>query len=459
LTTALPKPGERGLRMPGLLLFLGLYSICLAVLLPRQSLWLDEILNLIGALKPDLRSLIVYLRTLPGNTPLGHLLMAGVIRLGGFSMFTARVSSAALSVAACPGIFLLGKRLGLRRPLYAVLVFVLCPLQFRYALEARPYALALCLSIWSTVIFLALTEKPRSRVLAVSYAILAVAGIYTFAYALFVPASHFVWLLVSPARWTQNRRLIVITGCSIAGAVLTVLPWYLYMQQGWSTGTASLRLGSFLDGRPVQVILHELTGAGYAGTVLILAGAWWGLRRLRPPQGIRSFWILYALFPVVLILAADVAFGYFLAIRQMIFILAPLTLLFAAGAEAMGRPGKILLGAFLAASVYGNVNWFLKPREDWQAAAKVATDNISRTTCLVFVPADAEQLYLFFRPELAARKCLPNGFGGFDSVILAISPYDSNHAYPSAHRDLEAAGLTMKSEYAFYGPRVELYRK
>jgi uncharacterized membrane protein len=208
----------------GVALLLGVYFICLAFLLPRQSLWLDEILALIGAMKPDWPSLVAHLQTLPGNTPLGHLIMSIPIRLAGYSVFTARLSSAVLSVAGCLGIFVLATRLGIRRPLLAVLLFAACPLQFRYAIEARPYALVLCLTIWSTVVFLALVDKQFSLPLASLYCILAVAEIYTLAYALFVPAAHLLWLLLSP-QGRKSRRVMLVCAASIALAVVSVLPW------------------------------------------------------------------------------------------------------------------------------------------------------------------------------------------------------------------------------------------
>src|SRR5262249_34985354 len=51
--TLRPAGNSRG----GLLLFLALYAAALLLLLPRLTLWLDEILTLIGAMQPDLRSL------------------------------------------------------------------------------------------------------------------------------------------------------------------------------------------------------------------------------------------------------------------------------------------------------------------------------------------------------------------------------------------------------------------
>jgi mannosyltransferase len=393
------------------------YAGCLAFLLPKLSLWLDEILTLIGALKPDLPSLFSYLRSTPGATPLAFLVPAWTIDVLGYSLFSARVSSLLFSVAACVAIFLLARRLKLRAPLLAVLVFALCPLQFRYAVEARPYAMALCISAWSTVIFLSLRDHPRSWVRGLLYGLLTVTGAFTVAFTLFVPAAHAIW-----STRHESRRLLAICAASIAAAGLALIPWYAYVREGWNTGIAVQRLGSVINWGSVSVILHELTGMGYGGTVFLLAVAGWGASRV---THLRGFWISYVLLPALFVLLGDIAFRYFLAVRQMIFILAPLALLFVAGAEAVGRWGKLLVLAFLVAAIYEDVKWVSKPREDWHAAATVAAEQIRDGACLRFVPVDAEMLYVFFRHELAERKCTPDQFAKADSVALVINPYNS----------------------------------
>ena len=79
--------------------------------------------------------------------------------------------------------------------------------------------------------------------------------------------------------------------------------------------------------------------------------------------------------PVITALIADAAFGYFPAIRQIIFVLAPLALLFTVGVEALfarwPKAALALAAALLIAGVVGNVNFFRRPREDWRAAAAV----------------------------------------------------------------------------------------
>lgn len=433
----------------GLLFFLAAYAAALAILLPRLSLWLDEILTLIGARQPDFASLMSYLKTVPGGAPLAFLVPHWAIAVFGYSVFSARVMSAVFSVAACPAIFLLGRRLGLRAPLAAVLVFALCPLQFRYAMEARPYALAVCVSAWSTVLFLSMLEQPRSALRPVLYILLTAAGGFTLAYALFVPAAHLAWLVLTPQGRRAGRRVLASSMAAVTITAVALLPWYIHFRADWRGVNQEQQLGPW-SWRPVLVFLKELTGIGYWGTGLMLIGVAWALWRAVPPAR-RGFWILNALAPMALVPAGDFAFGYFFAIRQMIYVLAPLALLFAAGAEALGKKGNLLLAVFLAASLYQDVQWFLRPREDWQAASSAAASALSQGGCVIFFPAGQDQMFTFFQPGLANRKC-ENTLD--DRLVLAISPYNTNGAAPPV-----PPGHVKDSEQSFNGPRVAIYRR
>ena len=116
------------------------------------------------------------------------------------------------------------------------------------------------------------------------------------------------------------------------------------------------------------MILRELVAAGYIGSLLVLAGFAYGLTRRQD----WPLWLLYLMVPIVCAVAADAWFGYFLAIRQMIFVLAPLALLFTAGVEALPRrPAAILTAALLITLVVGNISFFRRPREDWRTAAAI----------------------------------------------------------------------------------------
>ena len=87
----------------------------------------------------------------------------------------------------------------------------------------------------------------------------------------------------------------------------------------------------------------------------------------------KIFWILCMAIPLILVPAADSYFGYFLAARQMIFALVPISILIAACVEVRGW-GWVLPVALLGATVYEDVHWIRRPGEGWQAAATQLND-------------------------------------------------------------------------------------
>jgi hypothetical protein len=148
-------------RWQAFIVFLLLYATGLLWLLPRLSLWLDEILDLKAVRDLDFGGLMAYIAANGGGVPLGYLAQVCTVRSLGYSTFSGRLPSALFSLVACAGIFVMGRQLKLARPILATVIFCLCPLQLRYALEARPYSQALALSVWATVAFISLVEEPR----------------------------------------------------------------------------------------------------------------------------------------------------------------------------------------------------------------------------------------------------------------------------------------------------------
>jgi len=157
--------------------------------------------------------------------------------------------------------------------------------------------------------------------------------------------------------------------------------------------------------------------------------------------------------PIVCAVAADAWFGYFLAIRQMIFVLAPLALLFTAGVEALPcRPACILTAALLISLAVSNINFFRRPREDWRAAAVM----LAGEPCVVYSPQDSRNLYTFFVPDLANRECKP---GQAPRVALAVSPYEPKSSVTERQRQLMDSGYTERADLNPATPRIEIYER
>ena len=425
----------------GLFLFLAVYGGVLAALLPVLSLWLDEIMDLMVVRRSGLRELLAGVAVNSGNAPLNYMIQFWTVHAFGYSAFTGRLPEAIFSLVSCVGIYVLARRLCLRWPLLAVAVFAFFPLQFRYALEARPYSLALCLSIWSTVAFFRLLDQPRSMARAALYTLSVAAGIYVLPFTLFVAVAHLAWV---------RREMLLPVGSAIAIAGVAFVPWYLRAVANWRADPVVALARETVSWRVIPMILHEMIGAGYFGTALVIVGVVAGFA-----FGFAKcwFWLLYLLVPVFAALAADAAFGYFPAIRQIIFMLGPLALLFAVGVESLfarwPKFAMALAAALLVTSVTANFNFFHRPREDWRAAATI----LASEPCVMYSPLDSGPYYSFFFPELVQRNCA----AGAPREALAISPYTLNNAFAERQRELIGAGYVKTAELNPVTPRVEIY--
>lgn len=436
----------------GLFLFLVAYASLLAALLPVLSLWLDEIYDLIVARMDSLAELLAYVPHVSGQAPLHYVMQFWSVHHLGSPAVSGRLPSAISSLAACAGIFFLARRLGLRRPLLAVGIFAMLPLQLRYALEARPYELALCLSIWSTVAFLRVIERPESVLRAVLYSLCVTAGLYTFPYTLFVPLAHLAWAGLELVRRKHEWRPVLMAALAIGIAGLLFAPWYLHSAALWREAVVAGNLKGTIGLRAIPMILRELVAAGYFGSLLVLAGFVYGLTKRRD----WALWLLYATVPIVCAVAADAWFGYFLAIRQMIFVLAPLALVFTAGVEALfaskPKAAQALAAALLIACLAGNWSFFRRPRENWEAAASL----LIAEPCVIYSPPTSRELYIFFVPALAERECSP---GAAPRVALAVSPYPANNPLAEQRRQLQESGYMKRGELNPATPVIEIYAR
>ncbi len=438
--------------------FLPVYGVLLLWLLPKLSLWLDEVRDLIGVCRSNWPAFFQFIRENPGAVPLAYVIQRGSVQVLGLSAFSARLPSILCSLAGCIGIFALGRQARLRLPLSGVIAFATYPLQLRYALEARGYEVALALTILLTVLFFRVRERPQIGNL-VLYALCAVAGVYTQPDAFFVPIAHFLSVALRPGQ-KDRRQCLRGLGITLVACVLLFLPWYFYASNAWRASIQATHEQGSITLRSSLMVARELTGMGYIGTVLclILAGAA-ALDRER--RGRASFWMVYFFVPVAGVLMADAVFGYFLATRQMIFALAPLSILVAMGLETVAAR-KVKLGfafatAFLTAAAWSNISFFRRPREDWQTASLLLKQKADTGYCLLFSSTDTKELYTLFQPDLDRSQCPVGDMLALDSVALALSPYDLNKESPRIREALREAGLVREETLNPVGPQIETY--
>jgi len=200
--------------------------------------------------------------------------------------------------------------------------------------------------------------------------------------------------------------------------------------------------------KDLLVIPHELMGTGFIGAALtaiaiVVALVWspWNKEE-------NALWIIYMAIPLFLVPAADSYFGYFLAARQMIFALVPVSILLVASMEI--KWSWVVPAALLLAMVYEDVHWVRRPGEGWEAAAT----QLKAASCTMFVPSGARTMYVFFEPQLQA--CDENTLVKYETVALAVSP---DQPSSEARQKLDQAGFRRIADLRTADPRIELYRR
>jgi len=416
---------KRSSAAPAYLLVL-VYCLVLASVLGSTSLWVDELMQLAGTRSGTFEHVEELTRTGVGGVPLGWLPQLLAIHLFGYSTVAARLPSALASVGLCVTVFLIAKNLSMRYPLLPAALIALLPLQFRYALEGRPYAQGLLLSAVATLIFIKLT-KNASLLWFIVYSATLILGIYSQPFTCFTACAHLVWALTITPK--QRRSASFVAGALLLMA-LAFIPWYRYAAPLWQQNIQAEGFEFHLAWKSPLMLLRELTGAGYLGSVIVLPLAVFGFYRGPSDRAIKRLLLLCSVVPLVCVLIADARFHYFLAIRQMIFILAPLCLLASDGLFALANLGYrkaaaltvlLLAGALIAA----DIRWLKKPREDWGLAAS-AVQNLRKqySACTLFAPTGSLPYYTFFESDLRDTTCPPTAAAG-QPVVLAISPYIS----------------------------------
>lgn len=396
----------------------------------------------------------------PGQVPLAYVIERTSLAVFGASSFAARLPSALFAVLAVIGVWQLAKWAQVRFPMVVASLFATFPLQMRYATEARPYSQALCLGIWLTVVFTHLLRSPRLS-LWCAYGVLLVLGLYTQPYVIFIAAGSCVFLLHKK----RIARLPPFLFTSFIAAVI-FLPWYLFVRSSWKNDLSGNGVHFHAQAKLLLEIARELTGAGYISTVILFVLCYLGFRHAKgiPQQG-RWFLLVLLFAPALLAIGADAVFDYFFAVRQMLFVLVPLSVLATLGLEAVAGRFSSRLATGLAVAVLllnlgYTIRWFTKSREDWgQAATQLEQAHLSGA-CIIYLPGGSARLYSFYAPKLKGAECPPAAILKQKRVDIAVSPYFRDFsAEDTLQHQLSEQGFLLANAGENQEPRILTYQR
>jgi hypothetical protein len=157
------------------------------------------------------------------SPPLYYLLLSGWTRLLGTSDAALRLFSLLWAMLAAPLVWLIGRELAGRTAAWTALVlYAWSPASVFYSLEGRMYSMVWFLAAalaWQTLRVARTGPQPVSLAI---WLIIAVAGLYTHYFFLFVWLAFSAWLLLWPGRLSRATAALLL----VAAAAATV-PWYI----------------------------------------------------------------------------------------------------------------------------------------------------------------------------------------------------------------------------------------
>ncbi|MGJ5818026.1 glycosyltransferase family 39 protein [Paludibaculum fermentans] len=431
------------------------YCVLLAALMAQTPLWLDEVLQLLGTSSADPARAVSWSAQNAGGVPLGYLVQWAFIHALGQSPLIARLPSALAGLLSVFVLLRICRAIALPRPSIALILFMILPLQLRYAVEARPYSLALLFTLLATEAVLRLRRDPRILYFVI-YLSAATAALYTQPYSGFLLAAHVCWLM------RENRALALKLSATLAVSLAAFAPWYLYAHNFWAEAVESSGVQFRCEPATLLMAVREISGGGYAVSIPLIILAVCGVVRGNLEAEHKRLLAAAVLVPPVCVLAADAWFGYFFAIRQLIFILPALVILAAEGSRLLivqhRQLGTIALTLLLLAATAGNFRHIRTKGENWALAAsvlKLATDS---RACALVAPRAHLALYSHFQPGLASRTCLAD-LTRQPVVIAATSPYTTPSEARRLWQQLSDAGFESSYHTRAGGTNIYVLRR
>jgi hypothetical protein len=292
---------------------------------PQRSLWYDETVNAYFAERPW-AEIWNWCTRIDNQMPLHFVLLKLWGSAVGTSEFALRAFSFGCAVLSAAGVMALGRRVGGKASVgwLAALAFVLSQSFLYAAFEVRPYALALALLAWSSVVLWTLCDRyaagsrrldRRYGYLLAVYLLLALSLVYMHYTGFLALAAHGLYVGWQTLR-RRTRRSVLMAAHLAAGLGIGYLPWMLALAgRDVRVGTAyagrispRLALKSYLNFYAYGQRVVPADAVPYAASIIVLvigAVALWLLARRREPAPWNGFGLslLMVIIPLTALLA------------------------------------------------------------------------------------------------------------------------------------------------------------
>lgn len=406
-------------------------------------LWLPEILQLMATTR-SFPIMLNWIKSIPHAAPLAYFTQYPLVAILGHSAWVVRLPSVAFALGSCYFLWRLAKRIRIQQPILALVLFLLLPIQYRFAVEATAFEEALFFSILAALCFLDLVETPTVAN-AGRYALALTFCLYTEPLSFLPAAGYMLFVMAFIARKEMRLALWHILPAT-ALPVLLYAPYFAWVRTfqfpTWLLPTDNY---SFLPST-WPMIFRDLTGGGDVGyvlTAILLVGmivATWRAFRLTDAAHAKRV----ALFclqggvvsTVVIVLILDNQSELPFSPSQVLWAAPGLIILLTAALDWVAARSKYLAYAlaavFIGLSVAGDYTLLTTRTENVAKLTALVAPELQSDGCVVFLSEGllTHEMFFVFDPSLRSRECTDF----FHHRILLLS-----HPYvrPDQQRDGE----------------------
>jgi uncharacterized membrane protein len=194
--------------------------------LNSRSLWFDEASTLYLSRLP-FSQIIPNVSSQESNPPLHHLLMHFWTFFFSDPLFGLRLFSAICGTASLVVFIILCEKMAHQQSVFVGFLSATSSFWIHFSQDGRIYALLLLLALSESALLFSLKDRWK-MVPGLAYGALAVAGLYTHNFFIFVLLTHVFYLAVHH----RSRRAALFPWLFLYGAVLTLYsPWLLHLQK------------------------------------------------------------------------------------------------------------------------------------------------------------------------------------------------------------------------------------
>jgi hypothetical protein len=375
------------------------------LLLPLR---VPEILQVLAAWRFSGAQFLGWIVQTPDSAPLSYFVQLPLLLIWPNGRLAARLPSLVFAIAACIVLFYLLKEISVRREYLAVAAFLLLPLHFQSATDARGFEQALFLTVLAIFLFFRLIRTPSVKT-SVLYGLVLTLGVYTEPYSFLPAIGQFLFLLRFVGR-PQERRAVWFALPPTAAPLLLFLPYYLWARLQTNSNWISVPAMESRDLAAYGLLI--LLGLGL---LVAVANTFRGMTR-NPSKRILLFCVAGGV-------VSSIAGG------QILWAAPGLILLFFAALEwlstsRMKRTAASAVAVLaIACSIPSIVKYLTFRGENLEGQAAAVSSRLANGSCVVFLSEGlSKDLFTLFQPQLADHECL-NFF--HRRVIIATHPYVS----------------------------------